>query len=237
MNIETIPTALGLGGGELVRVTASNGSLRYYQTPDGDAKMKSVTGVTGTVIRKPGLERWRESLIRSGGDPDEGREMEKGSNVHNIIDEILRGHAPVVDDEMSPAIAAFNDWRKDYPMIYLEGEVAVYNEKLGYAGTVDAIFKDNHKLILVDWKTSNHATVYPESMLQIRAYINALKSMGYSHQIGGMIVNLNKDKDKNFNGTVSIADVGADWDEEWWATLRLFKNLKRKIEVTTRGVE
>lgn len=185
---EKIKTALGLGPGHLIRVTGPRGGLRHYEMPGRLGKMPSVTTLIGNAVRKPGLERWRESKIRQGLDPTaDGREAaRRGTELHALIDELLRTGTADVPREYQRAVDGFLAWVRDSGLSYRESEVAVYSAVdldpawggdpspnghsaessltgTGYAGTIDAIFEsvggaDDGAVTLVDWKTGSTRT-------------------------------------------------------------------------------
>ena len=234
---ERVPPALKLGPGHLMRVTGSRGGLRYYEDPDSLDQYPSVTTIISNIVRKPGLERWRESLIRKGIDPTKERKTaaKLGTDLHGVLEGLLRGNEEViVSDEIEPAVEGFLRWRRALPLNFLESEVAVYDKENGYAGTIDAIFSKPHsdELIILDWKSGQ--TIYPEATIQIAAYNSALKSMGCALNVSGMVVCMHKDKEKGFDGTVEFTYVDQSQAySAWESILGLYNFSENDIETHT----
>ena len=251
-NRETIPTALGLGAGEITRVTGPRGGLRHYEGKDLNcgfspahadcvhsakriARLPSVTTIISETVRKPGLERWREGMIRKGFEPNRKAQQAAamGTALHAIIERLLSGDEDVkVPDELEPAVAAFGLWRASYPGLrHVESEVAVYNMEMGYAGTIDAIFEEHSDaLTLVDFKSGSR--VYPEACMQLSMYIAGLHSMGYQGNIEGTIVLFQK-VEGVFTGRVEVADIDKSaWSDVWRGVLNLYEVMDDPIETT-----
>ena len=229
VNKENIPTALGLKPGHLLRVTGPRGGLRHYEVPGSDKPYPSVTTILSETVRKPALERWRESLIRKGLEPNTESKAAAamGSNLHSIIEQVLRGNEDIgIPRELEKAVRGFCTWRMAMPMTHLESEVAVYDGWTTCAGTVDAIFRGHDGLVVVDFKSGSK--VYPEALLQVRAYIQALQYMGCNEKIRGMIVCMVKDRDVGFDGSVQVVETKPD-DATWKGVLDLYKFSKADL--------
>jgi len=229
LNKENIPTALGLKPGHLLRVTGPRGGLRHYEVPGSDKPYPSVTTILSETVRKPALERWRESLIRKGLEPNTESKAAAamGSNLHSILEELLRGNEEVsIPPELENAVQGFFAWRRAMPMTHLESEVAVYDGWATFAGTVDAIFRGPEGLVVVDFKSGSK--VYPEALLQVRAYIQALQYMGCNEKIRGMIVCMVKDRDVGFDGSVQVVETKPD-DDTWKSVLDLYNFSKSDL--------
>ena len=231
--IERIPTALALPPGHLQRVTTARGG-RYY-TLDGqpNLKLRSVTSILSESVRKPGLERWRESLLKQGLDPNKesSAAASLGTEMHSVIEGILRGQEEVVSLELKPAIDGFMRWlaRDGLQATNVETEVAVYDAERGWAGTIDAIFREPAGLLLIDLKSGSK--VYPESLLQLAAYRSALVSMGCDEPIRCQVVCMTKDAGE-FDGSVEVAEVPAEIEATWDAVLTLWRFCKADLRTT-----
>lgn len=229
LNKEKIPTALALGPGHLLRVTGPRGGLRHYEVPGSDKQYPSVTTILSEVVRKPALERWRESLIRKGLEPNAESKAAAamGSNLHSIIEELLKGNEEVaIPPELENAVRGFFGWRRAIPMRHLESEVAVYDTWATYAGTIDAIFRGPDGLVVIDFKSGSR--IYPEALIQVRAYIQALQDMGCSETITGMVVCMVKDREAGFDGSVEVAEANPN-DDTWKAVLDLYRYSKADL--------
>ena len=224
----SIPTALFAPPGSLNRVTGSRGGLRYYEHGGTGAKLISVTTILGEAVRKEGLERWKDGMIRSGLKSHMGetidddlikdvtgkarREGKKaadiGTTVHDAIDGYLKGNEEAIDvpDPLVPAIMGFMRWQDEHSRWkYLESETAVFFQgQTSYAGTIDALFEDEKKrLVLIDWKTSKTGKItktgiYPEMYMQMSAYCRALTNMT-GQAVSGQIIRMVNEEDDQGN--------------------------------------
>jgi len=214
-----MPTALGIGG-PVTQVTKARGG-RVYELGhvEGKPQVPSVTSIIDGAVRNFGLEVWRKQHIERGLQNHSGEVLTTdainrimsassdeaetsaalGSTLHNIIEALLRGEEVIVPDQLEPAVEGFRKWREAFSHWDLAGtEVTVYDlrshkhTQLGYAGTVDALWKSpgkngTHDYIVVDWKTSSG--IYPSALMQVAAYANALSRMlGNDTHVSGMVV-------------------------------------------------
>ena len=117
--------------------------------------------------------------------------MDLGSRIHNAVEELTLKKTPQIDADMKVGVASWKLWKQESGMEIVETEKLVYDPVLGYAGTADAIFKDNlNRLCLIDYKTSSSGIKSDTFALQIAAYAQA-----YPDEItAGYIIMLNKTK-------------------------------------------
>lgn len=80
---------------------------------------------------------------------------ERGTKVHKICEGIIMGFGELgVDDETRPYIESFKKWwgeGKEVVMI----EQRFWDDELELTGQVDLVIKENHELIIIDFKTSS----------------------------------------------------------------------------------
>ena len=226
----TIPVALGIAPEEITQVTSSRGGRVYEVLAVNPSygftahTVPSVTSVVDSTVRNFGLEIWKDqhiqrgllaaqnklltpeliASIRDSANEESSRSADVGSELHNIIDLLLRGEEAVVSPQLEPAVRVFNRWMNSHNWEYVGSEVAVYQihsgGALGYAGTIDALFKDSWgDYIVCDWKTNKNpksgSGIYMSNMIQAGAYVGALQEMLNSSVNSG-----------NTNGTHFIAD-------------------------------
>ena len=251
-------TALNIGG-PIIQVTSARGGRKYELPLSGNPSVPSVTTVVGQTVKNMGLEIWREQWIKRGLEEARDKRLsgtaisailsaanneasasaELGTQMHDIIDGLLQGNQEiVVPDQLEPAVRGFLRWRQAHAdWEYIDSEVAVYFHSplatyMGYAGTVDALFRDpvTERFIIVDWKTSSG--IYDSAMMQVAAYCHALDEMLSEHgwlkpgtPVEGMVVRFDNnyplDDDgkkirtlpKVFSDRVQIARVDR---EKWW---------------------
>jgi hypothetical protein len=221
-------TALGIGG-PVTQVTKARGG-RVYELGhvEGRPQVPSVTSIVDGTMRNYGLEIWRQQHIERGLEAHRGKALSRraidkimtaslnearasadlGTQMHSIIECMLRGEGVTVPEQLEPAVEGWLKWRAKHASWLLQGtEVTVYDEALGYAGTVDALWFDPslQAYIVVDWKTSSG--IYQSALMQVAAYAHALKKMlfdagrlGITTRVLGMAVRLDNDYPR-INGT------------------------------------
>jgi hypothetical protein len=111
--------------------------------------------------------------------------QDRGSNVHQAIEQLLLGRKVKSEDLKRPrekaGITAFVDWFEKIKPTYVRPETVVAylgTEEEGtagmkYAGTVDLVCTINDRRILIDFKTS--ATPSKKNSLQAQAYKKAVE--------------------------------------------------------------
>ena len=121
--------------------------------------------------------------------------MDLGSRIHKAVEELTLKKTPQIDEDMKIGVASWKLWKQESGMEIVETEKLVYDPVLGYAGTADAIFKDNlNRLCLIDYKTSGSGIKSDSFALQVAAYAKA-----YPDEInGGFIIILNKSGKPDF---------------------------------------
>ena len=151
---------------------------RYYEV-DG-VLCESVTTAL-SVLRKPGLEYWRgkhgnetaDSLLHEAGD--------LGSYVHDLCEMVNKGEPWEVRSPNSDIwcmVSAYEEWFAANVKQVLGVEKVVANELYRYAGRLDleARLKGDRTGSVIDIKTGK--TVYPDTALQLSAYVEALAREG-----------------------------------------------------------
>ncbi len=81
-----------------------------------------------------------------------------GTIVHDLIEKYIKFESMTsegLNQEVDKSFSAFLTWEKENINKWLESEKKIYNEKICYAGTMDALaeMKDG-KIYLIDFKTS-----------------------------------------------------------------------------------
>ena len=105
------------------------------------------------------------------------RAADRGTVVHNAIENYLKFGIKDIAEEYSGYLEAFLDWFKQNDVKPLATESRVYHKTLMYAGTADMPCVINDKTILVDFKTSASVNKMLTG-IQLEAYAKAYESHG-----------------------------------------------------------
>lgn len=175
-----------------------------YRGKDGK-KFPSVTTVIGRFKESGGLIRWayEQGQRKERGEIDDlydsrDQAAKIGGMVHDIAESITAG-----DEEAQEALArqveelpdeqrvmvnngvmGFNAWLEGSRFTIVETETPLVSEAHGFAGTFDALARDQHgRLVLIDYKSS--AAIYGDYIVQLGAYAILLEERGdpveYAH--------------------------------------------------------
>lgn len=133
-----------------------------------------VTTVIGTVIRKPGLEKWIGELGNAEADRVRTKAASHGTLVHALAALVAEGVPSIpMGEEDAPAQAqldAFTDWYETNVEAVHAVELPVASLFYQYAGTLDFLvrMKGDKRPTLVDVKSGKG--LYPEMRYQTAAY-------------------------------------------------------------------
>lgn len=144
---------------------------RYYNI--NGKEYPSVTTIL-SVIAKPGLMAWRTKLDKKESDKITEEATDIGKQVHKALEYVVKGKAVPRDlwnDITKRAIEDFILWCRKNGFKADAGELTVYSDCYGYAGTLDCVGKIKDEIIIIDFKTSKK--IYKEAYLQICAYADA----------------------------------------------------------------
>lgn len=173
--------------GKTVQITVADERWYIKTNEDGSTvEYPSVTWIADNYPKGVGFYMW---LAKKGWDESESIKESagnRGTKVHQAISELLLGNAIAMDGtlrnsdtgepepitlEEYEAIMSFADWHKETKPKVLANEIAVFNEKERYAGTIDLLCEIEGEKWLIDFKTS--ADIWPSHELQISAYKHA----------------------------------------------------------------
>jgi len=146
----------------------------------------SVTWIAESYPKGVGFYKW---LADKGWDEAEALKVaagDKGSKVHYAITQLLKAKSVRMDDKFSnpdtgkdeeltleeyECILSFADWYNEVKPEIINNEFVVWNNDVGYAGTVDIICKIGEDTFIIDLKTSQN--IYPSHEIQLSAYKHA----------------------------------------------------------------
>lgn len=163
---------------------------RWYIKSSEDGKhifVPSTTWICESYPKGIGFYKWlanhswdeAEALKQSAG--------EKGSKVHQAIEDLLDGKEIKMNSQYAnptteqleelaveeyEAIMSFVKFFGEVNPITIAKEMVVFNDEIGYAGTVDWICKIGADYWLIDFKTSQN--IWASHELQVSAYKHAL---------------------------------------------------------------
>jgi hypothetical protein len=177
-----IEELLTIDGKKVKRVTTCD--ERFYEFEG--IFVPSVTWICDFYPKGVAFYKWlashgwdeAESLKQAAGD--------KGSKVHSAIVDLIGGKTVKMEHcyynetldkqeeltlEEYEAILSFVAWWKETKPVLIAQDYVIWNEKEGYAGTVDLLCKIENKTVLLDFKTSQY--IWPSHELQLAAYRHA----------------------------------------------------------------
>ncbi len=102
---------------------------------------------------------------------------DRGSAVHNGIENWLKFGFDDYPPEHKPYMDAFKDWFETMKPEIIGSEVRMYHKLLKYAGTADLLCYIGGKLCLIDFKTTYQVSKMTCGV-QLEAYAQALESIG-----------------------------------------------------------
>lgn len=160
--------------------------VKHVYKLDGK-RLTSVTTVLGAGIPKPMLVPWAAKVaaqfavdnpgasydeIRTAPDRERDTAAVRGTNVHNLAEQLAHGDVVEIPEELAPYIDGYIDFLDAFKIVPVLTEKTICLEGLGVAGRFDMIATSRHLCggtpVMIDLKTSNG--VYRETAAQIAAY-------------------------------------------------------------------
>ena len=208
---------------------------QIYRTKDGQ-RVPSVTTVN--AIGKPvgPLMHWAWQCGVDGLDYREAGKSaaDAGSIGHILVDAAIKQTTPCADDFPTggsadvglQAFKAYQEWRKQSNIRWVDSELSLVSEKHGYGGTIDAIGIQDDKYVLGDWKTGG---LYPDHLVQISAYGNLFEECT-GHRIHGFhLCRFNRDTGDFTHAMFRELNDGWSAFEHKLALYHLLNKLKKRI--------
>lgn len=143
-----------------------------------------------------------------------GRAADKGTAVHNCIENWIKFGIEDIPPEHMGYFQAFKDWWNEFRPVVVGSEIRVCHPLMRYGGTIDLVAYIADELTLVDYK-STYVISDMTCGVQLEAYAQALGSMGVKVQ-RKKILHLKKD------GCYDIREYPAADVQRW----RVFGALK-----------
>lgn len=116
----------------------------------------------------------RLKKIQDGRYEDRDRAANRGTAVHKLAEQLVRGERVEMPDEIAGHTEAYARFLDEFDVRPVLVEAVVMNHRHGFAGTLDLVadFPTLGQRLLVDLKTSRSG-VFGEAALQLAAYRNA----------------------------------------------------------------
>ena len=109
------------------------------------------------------------------------RAADKGSSVHNSIENWLKFGIDDIPEEHRPYFDGFLEWWDEYQPEVVASEVKTYHKLMRYGGTIDLLAYIGGKLTLIDFKTT-YRLLEKSCGVQLEAYAQALASHGITFE-------------------------------------------------------
>ncbi len=142
---------------------------RFYKNTDGNY-YPSVTTILDAYPKGKRFEQWLKDMGNEADDVVE-RAATQGSNVHEAVEKLLKGHVVEWKDytlEEWKMILRFQDFFTSNEMLLVAVEVNLLSESIGVGGTIDIVCKINGERWLIDTKTSGD--IYDNHYVQLATY-------------------------------------------------------------------
>lgn len=129
------------------------------------------------IINKPYLNIWRVNKGKKESDRIMKEAQDIGKQVHKVLEYVIKGKAvpkELLNDITKRAIEEFILWCRANGFKPTAGELTVYSDECGYAGTMDCKGTMGNGIAILDFKTGK---LRKEAYLQICAYADAYCEM------------------------------------------------------------
>lgn len=131
----------------------------------------------------------------------------RGTAVHNAIENFLRYRIEDIPEEFKGYFEGFKAFEKEYNPKVISPEMQMYHKIYRYAGTADLLCEINGEKVLIDYKTTSKINEMLVSV-QLEAYAKALGSWGVEVNKKG-VLHLKND------GTFTFKTYEANDSKRW----------------------
>ena len=129
--------------------------VRYYQTPEGNKKLVSITSVISYINRQIFID-WRKKVGTEEADKITRKATSRGTDYHTLAENHL-GNKEFEQGTVQP-LSEFLFLQSKDKLNQIDNvhalESSLYSLELGIAGTVDCIAEHAGELSVIDFKTS-----------------------------------------------------------------------------------
>jgi hypothetical protein len=168
----------------------------HHYVDAAGARVPGVTTILGDGVPKPALINWaanatadaavnrwdelsseppakRLDLLRKARYEDKDRAANRGTAVHGLAEQLIKGQTVQAPDEIAGHVEAYARFLDEFAVEPVHVEFSIASYKHGYAGTGDLIatvtVAGQRKTLLIDLKT-NRSGIFGETALQLAAY-------------------------------------------------------------------
>lgn len=151
-----------------------------------------------------------------------------GSRAHKAIDDIIKGNAPEITDDIRPAVDGFLKWKEEQHIEIIAGDTRIGSKLFGFGGSLDFVGLDGDQVVIFDNKTNKKRKdrdhgLYPEAAYQLSSYAVAFKeTFGLPVKA---VYGLWLDKEKGGFKAVKVSNINAAF-EVFLACLKIYQNQK-----------
>ena len=126
--------------------------FRFYKVDEKN--YPSVTTVLG-ILKKEGLQKWRDSIGEKVAQWEMGRASRRGKATHTLVEQYIKNETPSIRDVLPLGLfKLLKPYVDQIDNIHLL-EAIMFSHKLTIAGQVDCVAEYNGKLSVIDFKTAN----------------------------------------------------------------------------------
>ncbi|MDD3160210.1 MAG: PD-(D/E)XK nuclease family protein, partial [Candidatus ainarchaeum sp.] len=152
---------------------------------------KNMKTISFSTVQKDAYEFLTKRIIKLN---DFGSAINIGLTVHKKIEEYLKGNEQEITLEEKPfyenAMKIINDIEKEgYKLIKAEYEIKMPLNKITktesdieFTGFIDAVYKTNDELLIIDWKTNRNEDSGSKHRQQLALYKKALSVLENTHE-------------------------------------------------------
>ena len=129
--------------------------VRYYQTPEGNQKLVSITSIISHINRQIFID-WRRRVGTEEADKITRKATSRGTDFHTLTENHLDNKEFKTGDVQPLSEFMFLLAKDELSRIdnIHALESSLYSVELGIAGTVDCIAEHDGELAIIDFKTS-----------------------------------------------------------------------------------
>ena len=231
---EYVPSVTGI-----LRATVAKPALIYWAVNCGAKFVEEYFGEVSSADSKLWISeedvKDLKSGIKSAHSKVSADAIKVGTDAHKYAEDAVSwklGNSTEVpemptDPQTLNSVEAFRNWVKDNEVKWLSSEEKIYNRKLKFAGTVDAVAEVNEEFCVIDWKTGSG--IYEEMYLQCAAYAKCVELI-YGEEVEKAYILRFDKKTGGFE-----AQASSEIEENFRAFLGFLEGYRRLKDLENKG--